>query len=53
MQSNDKSGNAGGADFATLIDAVRDLAEVHVLQRLIELDRVPVDGGDGPLLRLP
>ena len=40
------------ADFAALVDAVGDLAEVHVLQRLIERDRVAVDGGDGPPLRL-
>ena len=40
------------ADFTAFIDAVRDLAEVHVLQRLIQRDHVSIDGGDGALLRL-
>ncbi len=41
------------ADFAALVDAEGDLAEVHVGQRLVERDRVAADGGDGPLLGLP
>ena len=40
------------ADFAALIDAEGDLAEVHVVQCLVERDRVATDGGDGSLLCL-
>ena len=40
------------ADFTALVDAERDFAEMHVLQGLIERDRVPGNGGDGSLLRL-
>jgi hypothetical protein len=38
--------------FAALVDAVGDLAEVHILKRPIERQPVAADGGDGPLLRL-
>ena len=41
------------ADFAALVDAEGDLAEMHVFERLIERDRVAADGGDGAPLRLP
>ena len=41
------------ADFAALIDVEGDLAEVHVVERLVERDRVAADGGDGAPLGLP
>ena len=40
------------ADFAALVDAEGDLAEMHVLQRLIERERIAADRGDGALLGL-
>ena len=41
------------ADFAALIDAEGDLAEVHVVQLPVERDRVAADGGNGAPLGLP
>ena len=41
------------ADFAAFIHVEGDLAEVHVVQLLVERDRVAADGGNGAPLRLP
>ena len=41
------------ADFAALVDVEGDLAEVHVVQLLVERDRVAADGGNGAPLGLP
>jgi hypothetical protein len=35
------------ANFAALIHVERDLAEVHVVQLLVERERIAVDGGNG------
>src|SRR6185436_814360 len=40
-------------DFATFIHVEGDLAEVHVVQFLVERDRSPADGGNGSPLCLP
>ena len=40
-------------DFATFIHVEGDLAEVHVVQLLVERDRVAADGGNGAPLGLP
>ena len=40
------------ADFAALVDVEGDLAEVHVVKRLVERERVAADGGDGAPLGL-
>ena len=40
------------ADLATLIHAEGDPAEVHVVQFLIERDRIALDAGDGSPLGL-
>src|SRR5690606_36342792 len=39
-------------DFATLVHAEGNLAEVHVVERLIERDRIVTDGGNRANLRL-
>ena len=41
------------ADFAALVHVEGDLAEVHVVELLVERDRVAADGGDGAPLGLP
>ena len=41
------------ADFAAFIHVEGDLAEVHVVQLLVERDRVAADGGNGAPLGLP
>jgi hypothetical protein len=41
------------ADFAAFIHVERDLAEVHVVQFLVERDRIALDGGNGSPLGLP
>ena len=41
------------ADFAAFIDVEGDLAEVHVVELLVERDRVSADGGNGAPLCLP
>ena len=40
-------------DFAAFIHVEGDLAEVHVVQLLVERDRVSADGGNGAPLGLP
>ena len=40
-------------DFATFIHVEGDLAEVHVVQFLVERDRIALDGGNGSPLCLP
>ena len=40
------------ADFAAFIHVEGDLAEVHVVQFLVERDRIATDGGNGSLLCL-
>src|SRR5262249_46239541 len=40
-------------DFATFIHVEGDLAEVHVLQFVVERDRISSDGGNGSPLCLP
>ena len=40
-------------DFATFIHVEGDLAEVHVVQFLVERDRIALDGGNGAPLGLP
>jgi hypothetical protein len=40
------------ADFAALVDAIGDCAEVHVVQRLVERERIAADGGNRALFRL-
>src|SRR4029450_2438639 len=40
-------------DFATFIDVEGDLAEVHVVQFLVERDRISANGGNGSPLCLP
>ena len=40
-------------DFATFIHVEGDLAEVHVVQFLVERDRISTDGGNGSPLGLP
>ena len=40
-------------DFATFIHVEGDLAEVHVVQLLVERDRISPDGGNGAPLGLP
>ena len=41
------------ADFAAFIHVEGDLAEVHVVELLVERDRVSADGGNGAPLCLP
>ncbi len=41
------------ADFAALVDAEGDPAEVHEFELAVERDRVAADRGDGALLGLP
>ena len=41
------------ADFAAFIHVEGDLAEVHVVELLVERDRVALDGGNGAALCLP
>src|SRR4029077_10535821 len=40
-------------DLAAFIDVEGDLAEVHVVELLVERDRVSADGGNGSPLCLP
>ena len=40
-------------DFAAFIHVEGDLAEVHVVELLVERDRVALDGGNGAALGLP
>src|SRR4026208_1829941 len=41
------------ADFTTLIHVEGNLAEVHVVQFLVQRDRISADGGNGSPLCLP